>query len=497
MDFHNLLENLNQQSFFSDLIIERGIEKESLRVTKDGHISKIGHPETLGSSYTNASITTDFAESLIEVVTPTYTTVDELYAKLTTIHFFINKNLKNGEMLWPLSMPPKIEDESDINIATYGKSNMAKLKHVYRKGLAIRYGKRMQCVSGIHYNFSVSDKSLKQLGYSSQNEKNKAYLNLIRNFKRLFWFVLIEFGNSPVVNKSFVAGRANDLDLLNEADLFKPYATSLRMSDIGYQSKAQKNLNFKYNDLDGFLSELRSAIMNPYPEFEGLGLKDINNEFQQISSGILQIENELYDCIRPKRAGKSSQRPYQLLKEQGIQYVEVRGIDLNPDEVVGISKEQIRILDLLLIYCLITPSRKMTDKEKIAIEQQDINVIKSGRNPNLKVIFKNKEISINAARKELVKDLEQLASSFKDHAFMNAIENIGDFKKNKFNHEISFHDYGIAKAKQNSKIIKSFANIDLESCEKEASDSLKEFDKINQEQTISFNDFIEKYNSKI
>jgi len=355
----------------------------------------------------------------------------------------------------------------------------------------------MQCVSGIHYNFSVSDKSLKQLGYSSQNEKNKAYLNLIRNFKRLFWFVLIEFGNSPVVNKSFVAGRANDLDLLNETDLFKPYATSLRMSDIGYQSKAQKNLNFKYNDLDGFLSELRSAIMNPYPEFEDLGLKDINNEFQQISSGILQIENELYDCIRPKRAGKSGHRPYQLLKEQGIQYVEVRGIDLNPDEVVGISKEQIRILDLLLIYCLITPSRKMTDKEKIAIEQQDINVIKSGRNPNLKVLFKNKEISISAARKELVKDLEQLALSFKDHAFMNAIENIGDFKKNKFNHEISFHDYGIAKAKQNSKIIKSFANIDLESCEKEASDSLKEFDKINQEQTISFNDFIEKYNSKI
>jgi len=497
VDFHNLLENLNQQSFFSDLIIERGIEKESLRVTKDGYISKTGHPETLGSSYTNPSITTDFAESLIEVVTPTYTTVDELYEKLTTIHFFINKNLKNGEMLWPLSMPPKIEDESDINIATYGKSNMAKLKHVYRKGLAIRYGKTMQCVSGIHYNFSVSDKSLKQLGYSSQNKKNKAYLNLIRNFKRLFWFVLIEFGRSPVVNKSFVAGRANDLDLLNEADLFKPYATSLRMSDIGYQSKAQKNLNFKYNDLDGFLSELRSAIINPFPEFEDLGLKDINNEFQQISSGILQIENELYDCIRPKRAGKSGQRPYQLLKEQGIQYIEVRGIDLNSDEVVGISKEQIRILDLLLIYCLITPSRKMTDKEKIAIEQQDINVIKSGRNPNLKVLFKNKEISISTARKELVKDLEQLALSFKDHAFMNAIENIGDFKKNKFNHEISFHDYGIAKAKQNSEIIKSFANIDLESCEKEASDSLKEFDKINQKQAISFNDFIEKYNSKI
>ena len=497
MDFHNLLENLNQQSFFSDLIIKRGIEKESLRVTKDGKISNTEHPETLGSSYTNPSITTDFAESLIEIVTPTFTTVDELYERLITIHYFINKNLKNEEMLWPLSMPPKIEDESNINIATYGENNMGKLKHVYRKGLAIRYGKTMQCVSGIHYNFSVSDKSLKQLGYSSQNEKNKAYLSLIRNFKKLFWFVLIEFGNSPVVHKSFVANRKNDLDMLNENDLFKPYATSLRMSDIGYQSKAQKNLNFKYNDLDGFLSELRNAIINPYPEFKDLGLKDSNKEFQQISNGILQIENELYDCIRPKRAGKSGQRPYQLLKDKGIQYVEVRGIDLNPEEVVGISKEHIRILDLLLIYCLITPSRKMTDKEKIAIEQQDMNVIKSGRNPNLKVLFKNKELPISTARKELVKDLEQLALRLKDQTFIDAIKNIGGFKKNKFNHEISFLDYGIAKAKKNSEIINSFTNIDLQSCEKEASDSLKEFDKINQKQEITFDEFIETYNSKI
>jgi len=497
VDFHNLLENLNQQYFFSDLTIERGIEKESLRVTKDGYISNTKHPEALGSSYTNSSITTDFAESLIEIVTPTYTTVDELYEKLKTIHFFINKNLKNDEMLWSFSMPPKIADESSINIATYGKSNMGRLKYIYRKGLAIRYGKTMQCVSGIHYNFSLSDKSLKQLGYSSQNEKNKAYLNLIRNFKRLFWFVLIEFGNSPVVDKSFVAGRTSDLNILNKTDLFKPDATSLRMSDIGYQSKAQKNLNFKYNDLDEFLSGLRSAIINPYPDFEDLGLKDIHNEFQQISSGILQIENELYDCIRPKRASKNGLRPYQLLKEEGIQYVEVRGIDLDPEEVVGISKEHIRILDLLLIYCLITPSKKMTDQEKIKIEQQDINVIKSGRNPSLKVLFKNKEMSISGARKELITDLEKLALRFEDQAFINAIKNVGNFKKNKFNHEISFHDYGIAKAKKNSKLINSFTNIDLESCEKEASDSLKEFDKINQEKEISFDDFIETYNSKI
>ena len=497
MDFHNLLENLKNQSFFSSLIIERGIEKESLRVTKNGYISNEKHPETLGSSYTNPSITTDFAESLIEIVTPTYTNVDELYEKLKIIHIFINQNLKDGEMLWPFSMPPKIEDETKINIATYGKTNMGRLKHVYRKGLAIRYGKTMQCVSGIHYNFSLSDKSLEHLGYSSQNEKNKAYLNLIRNFKRLFWFVLIEFGNSPVVDKSFVAGRANDLDILNESDLFKPYATSLRMSDIGYQSKAQKNLNFKYNDLDTFLSELKSAIINPYSDFEKLGLKDDDNKFHQISNGILQIENELYDCIRPKRAGKSGQRPYQLLKEQGIQYVEVRGIDLNPSEAIGISKDHIRVLDLLLIYCLITPSQKMTDKEKITIEQQDVSVIKSGRNPNLEVFYQDKIMSINLARQELIKDLGQLALEFEDQAFIDAIKSLGSFKKNKFNQAESFHDFGIKKTIENYQAINSFSDIDVELCEKEASDSLIEFDKINQKQEIAFDEFVNSYNLKI
>ena len=497
MDFHNLLENLKKQSFFSDLTIERGIEKESLRVTRSGFISNEEHPKALGSSYTNPSITTDFAESLIEIVTPTYKSIDELYEKLKIIHIFINQNLTNEEMLWPFSMPPKIEDESKIVIATYGKSNMGKLKHVYRKGLAIRYGKTMQCVSGIHYNFSISKASFKRLGYASQDKRNEAYLNLIRNFKRLFWFVLIEFGNSPVVDKSFVKGRGNDLDVLNESDLFKPYATSLRMSDIGYQSKAQKNLNFKYNDLDAFLSELKNAIINPYSEFEKLGLKDNDNKFHQISNGILQIENELYDCIRPKRAGKSGQRPYQLLKEQGIQYVEVRGIDLNPNEAVGISKDHIRILDLLLIYCLITPSRKMTDKEKIQIEQQDINVIKSGRNPNLKVLYKDKEIPINVARQELIKDLEQLASEFKDKTYIDAIKNLGNFKKNKFNQAESFHDFGIKKTIENYQTINSFSDIDVELCEKEASDSLIEFDRINQKREIAFDEFVNSYNSKI
>ena len=300
-----------------------------------------------------------------------------------------------------------------------------------------------------------------------------------------------------MVDKSFVAGRDNDLDFLNKSDLFKPNATSLRMSDIGYQSKAQKNLNFKYNDLDTFLLELKKAIVNPYPEFKELGLKDNENNFQQISNGILQIENELYDCIRPKRAGESGQRPYELLKNKGIQYVEVRGIDLNPDEAIGISKEQIKLLDLLLIYCLITPSSKMTDEEKIKIEQQDVSVIKSGRDPNMPILFKNKETKIASARDELIEDLRKLAYEFKDNSFIDAVNNLGDFRKNEFKQDKSFHDIGLNKAIENHQLLNSFSSIDVKLCEKEASESLKEFDKINLKQEIAFNDFIETYNSKI
>ncbi|MDC0392424.1 glutamate--cysteine ligase [Gammaproteobacteria bacterium] len=497
MDFHNRLINLKQQSFFTNLVIERGIEKESLRVNKEGFISGQSHPKGLGSSFTNPSITTDFAEALIEIVTPVYTDINQLYKKLESLHVFINKNLENNETLWPYSMPPKIKTESEINIATYGDTNMGKLKHIYRKGLAIRYGKTMQCVSGIHYNFSLSDESLKKfLGISNQEDKSKAYLGLIRNFKRLFWFVLLEFGNSAVVDKTFVSRRNNDLEELNSSDLFQKDATSLRMSDIGYQSQAQKNLDFKYNDLASFLDELKTGIIMPHPEFQKLGLQDENGKYQQISDGILQIENELYDCIRPKRAGKSGQRPYQLLKDQGIQYVEVRGIDLNPSSLLGITKDQIRVLDMLLIYCIVNDSPEMTDEEKLIIEKTDITTIKYGREGSSKINYRNSEISISQARDHLIENLLLLANEMDDQEYANAIHSL-KVKNNVFNQNKSFHETGLELAKNNSIKLNSLSNIDLDVCKKEASDSLIEFDRINKQTEVSFEEFINSYNAKI
>ena len=341
-DFGSKLNQLKLAGFFDSLVINRGIEKESLRVNAEGKIASTRHPQALGSALTNPSITTDFAESLIELVTPVFQDIDDLYEYLLMLHVFVNQHL-NDEVLWAYSMPPSIDDEDSINIAQYSDTNAGKIKEIYRRGLKERYGSSMQCIAGIHFNFSLGSNSLKQLENNSNQENiDEIYLGLIRNFKRYYWFVLSVFGASPVVDKTFLKGRDHDLDVLGDKNFYKPFATSLRMSDIGYKSFAQKDMDIRYDSLNEFLQKIKDAILIPFKPFEDIGLKK-NSEWLQISTGRLQIENEYYDSIRPKRVGNKGLRPHELLLSSGIEYVEVRGIDLSPNEPVGISKDQIRL----------------------------------------------------------------------------------------------------------------------------------------------------------
>ena len=150
------LKSLKKSGFFDGLVIKRGIEKEFFRVDKKGFISKKPHPKSLGSALKNKYITTDFSEAQIELVTPTFEDVNDLYDFLYSLHVFVANNIEDDEMLWPFSMPPKIKDENEINLGYYHQSGIGLLKHVYRKGLKVRYGAAMQCVSGMHYNFSIN-----------------------------------------------------------------------------------------------------------------------------------------------------------------------------------------------------------------------------------------------------------------------------------------------------------------------------------------------------
>ncbi|MFL2714889.1 MAG: glutamate--cysteine ligase [Gammaproteobacteria bacterium] len=491
----NRLNDLKNNGFFDDLVIKRGIEKEFFRVDKKGFISKRSHPKSLGSALKNKYITTDFSEAQVELVTPTFEDVDELYDFLYSLHVFVANNIEGDEMLWPFSMPPKIKDESEINIGYYHQSGEGLLKHVYRRGLKVRYGATMQCVSGMHYNFSINQSSFSTLINSTdQKSINEAYLGLMRNFKRIFWFVLSEFGQTNVVDKSFVKNRNHSLNELNKNDLYLENATSLRMSEIGYQSEAQKSLDIKYNSLSGFLQKIKDAITVPFEDYKKKGLLDSNGEYHQISDGIIQIENEYYDSIRPKRSASNNLRPYDLLKDFGIEYLEIRGVDISPSDITGMSKHHIRFLDLILIYCLISPSPKMTSKEKNEIDSNERVSIYEGKSKSSKININGNKVSIKNARKDIFENLKNIADFMNDRdLFHAAINHVTKLPKGELP-KVSFHKDGIEKSKSNLSELKSSEGKYIDSIKKEAELSLEELEKMHRTSEEEMNEFVKNYN---
>ena len=269
------LDQLKKSKATQELnFINRGVEKECLRVDTSGKLSQKDHPLALGSALTNPFITTDFSEALMELVTPTFTSANEVIDFLTALHVFVNKNLEE-ELLWPMSMPCTIDSEDDIRIGNYGTSNQGMIKTIYRRGLSNRYGSMMQAIAGIHYNFSFSDKFLEVLAESNSDNikdfKNKTYLSIARNFRRYGWIYLLLYGASPLASGSFAANRPNDLQLLSTGDLYKPYATSLRMGDLGYISHAQDSLNISFNSLDAYCLDLKNALHTPFEQYKKIG----------------------------------------------------------------------------------------------------------------------------------------------------------------------------------------------------------------------------------
>ena len=501
------LSKWNKNNSLKALGFNRGVERETLRVTKNGSLSKLPHPLGLGSPLTNSYITTDFAESLIELVTPKFSSVDSLYSCLVDLHVFTAHNIDKNECLWAYSMPCKITDEADVNIAEYGSNDSGMLKHIYRKGLKVRYGSIMQCVSGIHYNFSIDDKSYVALfgeNYSQAMVDN-LYLGLIRNFKRNFWFILNQLGASPVADKTYVDGRNHHLEKLGKEDVYLKNATSLRMSNIGYQSPIQSSLDIRYNTLNGFIDSVKRGIKTPYKNFTNLGLYDDGGNRQQISDGVIQIENELYDTIRPKRASKIGQRPANSLNEYGIEYVEIRGVDINPDDLVGISKNQMHLLDLFLIHCFVNHSPELTNEENEKLQKNHSDMVTSGQNNSTMIFYKNTMKKAGDALTELVNELSLLAKSLdgNDKIYSNALRNvINDENKSsalvkKIDQNSSFHEVALAKSIQNTHELRQNNTLDLDYLSAERERSLKEFEEIENSPNKDIEAYVKKYNSQI
>ena len=323
--------------------IRRGVEKESLRALADGSLALTPHPKGLGSALMHPHITTDFSESQLELITGVHASAQACLDELTQVQHVTAREL-GDEMMWVSSMPCCLPQDDAIPLGQYGSSNVGRSKTVYRSGLCHRYGRRMQTISGIHYNWSLPDVSSDQ------------YFGLIRNFRRHAFLLLYLFGASPAVCSTFVAGRQHQLQALNPGTMYLPYATSLRMGRLGYQSDAQASLAVSYNSLQGYAASLQDALTRPYPAYEAIGVRGPNGEYRQLASTLLQIENEFYGTIRPKRVIRQGERPLHALRERGVEYVEVRLMDLNPFEPMGITAQTMRFLDVFLLHCLQTDS---------------------------------------------------------------------------------------------------------------------------------------------
>ena len=505
--FKSSLRAYKESGFFKELKILRGIERESLRVDKNGKISQKNHPKNLGSPLTNKDITTDFSEALVELVTPTFESPEELFEHLNLLHRFLYSEL-DDEMLWNFSMPCAFKSEKEIRIAEYGNSNSGMLKHVYRKGLRLRYGSIMQCVSGIHYNFSFTENSWKTLNKSSdQDFINEKYLGMIRNIKRNFWFILEQFGASPVTHKSYLLDREHTLEKYNSSDLFLPYATSLRMSDVGYQSKIQDSLKISYNRLDEFINALVKGIKTPIKKFNDMGMFDEAGIAQQISTGILQIENELYDIVRPKRSGPSGSRPATLLKTDGIEYLELRGIDINPFIPEGIDVNKIKLLDIYITHSLISDSPLMLDEEINEIRANQNIMVCEGRLENLMLSKGGELISLTELRKNFLAELEQTAEALDEYsegylkAFHLEISNIKlpseKILTDMEDRGCEFQDYALNQSKRIAQNYKSSHITDFSALTNSALTSIEKLRNLEKSSSIDINKYVELYNSKI
>nr|CBX79664.1 gamma-glutamate-cysteine ligase [Erwinia amylovora ATCC BAA-2158] len=369
--------------------IGRGIERETLRVSPDGFLATTAHPASLGSALTHKWITTDFAEALLEFITPVDRDIDHLLAFLRDIHRHVAREL-GEERMWPMSMPCRVDPEQDIELAQYGSSNIGQMKTLYRQGLKNRYGALMQIISGVHYNFSLPLSFWQAWAGVKDAESGKeaisaGYLQLIRNYYRFGWVIPYLFGASPAVCSSFLQGKESTLpfERSDKGLLSLPFATSLRLSDLGYTNKSQSSLEMTFNHLPDYIAGLKAAIKTPSEEFAAMGVKNSAGDWLQLNTNVLQIENELYAPVRPKRVTRSGEAPSDALQRGGIEYIEVRSLDINPFSPTGVDADQVRFLDLFLIWCTLADAPEMNSAELACTRKNWDLVITEGRKPGL------------------------------------------------------------------------------------------------------------------
>jgi glutamate--cysteine ligase len=497
-----------------------GIEKESLRVTAEGVLVHSAHPVGLGSALTHPTITTDYSEALIELITPVSRSIDELFGNLDEVHRFTYSQL-DEERLWNQSMPCRLPaTDNEIPIAWYGTSNVGTLKHVYRRGLAVRYGKAMQCIAGVHYNFSLPPalwallREREQDPRSEQDYQSERYFALIRNFRRYAWLLMYLFGASPAVCGSFLQGRDHRLQTLGEKSLYLPYATSLRMSDLGYNNNAQSGLNICYNSLDNYIASMLDAISLPYAPYAKLGTHDAQGEWQQLNTNLLQIENEFYSPIRPKRVAQSGEKPVHALAERGVEYIEVRCLDIDPFAPLGVDPATAHFMDSFLLFCALQDSPQLADAECQATSDNFNLTVKRGREPGLQLQDNGQARSLvewgDALLNSIAACAEVLDSAHDSQRFTASIaeqrDKLADASRTPSARVLaaireqgdSFFRFALAQSEEHNRYFRArpLAPDVQARCEATAAESLAEQKTIEASDSIDFDTYVDRYLSQ-
>jgi len=495
----------------------RGIEKEGLRVDEQGILARTPHPAGLGSALTNEHVTTDYSESLLELITGTHDNVDALLAELADTHRHVYTMLDH-ELIWNQSMPATLPPEPEIPIAWYGTSNTGMLKHVYRRGLAERYGKTMQCIAGVHYNFSLPEALWSVLDTqpgSGQDRRSRGYIGLIRNFTRYSWLLMYLFGSAPALASGFLQGQDHALDKLGDHTLYLPYATSLRMSDLGYQNKAQSQLKLCYNDLDTFLGRLYGAVTQPWPDYQKIGTHR-DGEWIQLNTNVLQIENEYYSSIRPKRATGRCERPITALAERGVQYVEVRCLDIDPYSPVGIDATTARFVDAFLLFCTASDSPFFPANGYCQRSADNFSVVvKEGRKPGLALDRDGQTIGLAQWGHELLDQIAPYAALYDSAMGGTAYADALAAQRAKLDQPdttpsarllaelkdsgLSFHDYSLALSRKHADALRAqplpadVATAYQQAAEASAAEQLR----LEQSDTEDFDTYVSRYHAAL
>ncbi|MCB2264205.1 MAG: glutamate--cysteine ligase [Candidatus Thiosymbion ectosymbiont of Robbea hypermnestra] len=385
-----------------------GLEKEGLRVSPRGTIAATPHPAAFGSALTHPYLTTDFSEALLETITPALSTRREVLAFLDALHVFVHRHL-GDELLWATSMPCLLATTDPIPLARYGASNAARMKTVYRRGLGHRYGRPMLAIAGVHYNFSFSDdfwrlyRELEGCNTELGAFRSDAYMAAIRNLQRFGWLIPYLFGASPAVCKTFVQGRSTDLEAFDRNTYYYPYATSLRMGDIGYQNPKTGGTGMKasYDSLEAYIRSLTWAIQTPWPDYQAIGVK-VGGRYEQLNANVLQIENEYYSTVRPKQPPRWLEQPSLALRHRGIGYLELRSLDVNAFHPLGVAEEELCFLETFMLFCFLAESPRIQAGERKAIDANLLAAAHRGRDPALALDRNGRGIRLRRWAEELL-----------------------------------------------------------------------------------------------